>query len=102
MFPVIYGFDVFEGNEGKAIDVYLRHIEDVRRFFRDKPGVFLEHDFTAHPEWGPLCEFLSAPQPDRPFPHANKRPDSLVRKSMHWAYRRVAPRSYKKWVRDKT
>lgn len=47
MFGPIYGFDIFEGNENRAKEVYLRHIDDVRSFFSDKPDVFLEKDFRS-------------------------------------------------------
>lgn len=101
MFPVIYGFQKFAGNESRAIEVYNCHIKDVREFFADKPDVFLEHDFTANPSWERLCTFLGETIPDRPFPHANKRPELFWGKLHHYIYRKTAPHAYKKWVRDK-
>lgn len=102
MFGPIYGFDIFEGNEDRAKEVYLQHIFDVRSFFSDKSDVFLEKDFTRDHSWTDLCAFLSEPEPERAFPHANKRPRSLWEKLYHKGYRTVAPRAYKSWVRDKS
>lgn len=102
MFPVIYGFEQFEGNETRAKAIYSRHLDAVRAFFSDKPGVFLEHDFTADPSWARLCEFLLEPVPARPFPHANRRPQALITKAAHKVFRKAAPTRYKKWVRDRT
>ena len=101
MFRTIYGFDIFRGNENIAKEVYKKHIEDVRKFFLDKPGVFLEKDFTKDHSWEDLSKFLSEPIPRRDFPHANKRPKSFWSKVYHRIYRSVAPSSYKTWVRDK-
>jgi hypothetical protein len=101
MFGPIYGFDVFEGNEEKAKEVYRRHIEEVRSFFSDKSEIFLEKDFTKDHSWTDLCDFLSEPEPKRDFPHANKRPRSLWGKIYHKGYRTIAPSAYKSWVRDK-
>ena len=101
MFRSIYGFDVFVGNEETAKEVYLRHIDEVRAFFADKPGVFLEKDFTKNHSWTDLCDFLSEPEPNRKFPHANKRPLSFWGKLYHKIYRTIAPTAYKAWVRDK-
>lgn len=101
MFPVIYGFRQFAGNESRAIEVYKRHVEDVRKFFADKPNSFLEHDFTTNPNWSALCNFLSQPEPNRPFPHANKRPKNLIGKFFHKSFKVAAPDRYRKWVRDK-
>ncbi|MEP1201236.1 sulfotransferase family protein [Tateyamaria sp.] len=101
MFRPIYGFDSFEGNEEKAKEVYLRHISAVRQFFSDKPDVFLEKDFTKDHSWQDLCDFLLEPEPDREFPHANKRPRSLWVKLFHRGYRTAAPGAYKNWVRDR-
>jgi len=101
MFQPIYGFDVFIGNEDRAKEVYLHHIDEVRAFFLAKPDIFLEKDFTNDPQWADLCEFLSEPEPARDFPHANKRPTSLLGKLYHNGYRMIAPRAYKSWVRDK-
>lgn len=101
MFPVIYGVDVFAGNEPRCIEVYNKHLAEVRAFFSDKPDSFLEIDLTAGARWQPLCEFLNEPVPARDFPHANNRPKSLLTKIYHRVLRSVAPGRHRRLVRDK-
>lgn len=102
MFPVIYGFESFAGNEARARVVYHAHSDKVRKFFADKPDQFLEVDFTNNPDWKTLCAFLDEAVPSRPFPHANRRPKSLVSR-LFWAVaRRVAPSYYRKRMRDRS
>lgn len=101
MFPVIYGFEVFEGNEETAKKRYLKHIEDVRVFFSDKPGKLLDIDFTMESHWQPLCEFLGEPVPDRPFPHANKRPTTLWSRVYLKLLKVMFPKYYRRIARDK-
>lgn len=101
MFPVIYGFEVFEGNEETAKKRYLKHIEDVRIFFSDKPGKLLDIDLTMENRWQPLCEFLGEPVPDRPFPHANKRPTALWSRVYLKLLKVMFPKYYRWIARDK-
>jgi hypothetical protein len=52
-----------------AIDVFERHIEQVkRRVPADKLLVF-----DVKEGWEPLCRFLGVPVPDKPFPHLMDR-----------------------------
>jgi len=53
------------------LDAYHEHNAGVRQHFRLRPQQLLEFDPTQVTEWGPLCAFLGAPVPDRPWPHAN-------------------------------
>ena len=101
MFPVIYGFDVFAGNEARAIEIYERHIAEVRRFFEDKPDSFLEVDVTEGMQWQTLCDFLDESLPERAFPHANKRPQNSFRKLYYRLLRYLSPKRYRRMVRDK-
>lgn len=101
MFPEIYGFDSFAGNEETAIAVYEKHIADVRAYFADHPAQFLEVDVTSGLSWDVLCDFLGEPLPDRPFPHANKRPKSIFKKVYWRLLRTLAPAYYRRVVRDK-
>ena len=101
MFPVIYGFEVFEGNEEVAKRVYRKHLEDVRAFFKDKPGKLLDIDFTKESRWQPLCEFLGEPVPDRSFPHANKRPTTLWSRIYLKSLKAMFPNYYRRIARDK-
>ncbi|GLC36174.1 hypothetical protein PLESTB_001372300 [Pleodorina starrii] len=60
----------FEDRE-HARQVYDAHIAEVRRVV--PPGQLLEFRITDG--WGPLCDFLGKPVPERPFPHANDSAD---------------------------
>ncbi len=53
------------------LDAYREHNAEIRQHFRSRPGQLLEFDPTQTEDWGPLCEFLSAPVPQMPWPHAN-------------------------------
>ncbi len=57
----------FEDRE-HAIRVYRRHNEEVRR--RVPPERLLVYEIKEG--WGPLCESLGVPVPDKPFPHLNE------------------------------
>ena len=49
----------------------------VREFFATRQHQYFEFDPTREGGWEPLCAFLGAPVPDRPWPHANPtKPDS--------------------------
>ncbi len=101
MFEVIYGFDVFMGNELRAADVYKRHLHDVREFFADKPGKLLDVDLTQVNDWKLLCDFLGKEPPKRAFPHANRRPRSMVARAYLKFLKKVFPGRYKQIARDK-
>jgi hypothetical protein len=64
----IYGAGVARGNEAIYRERFERHNREVRAFFRDRPGQFLELDFAAGDGWEKLCPFLSAAVPIAPFP----------------------------------
>jgi hypothetical protein len=50
-----------------AIEVFERHNEEVKH--RVPPERLLVYEVKQG--WGPLCEFLSVPEPDEPFPRLN-------------------------------
>ncbi len=50
-----------------AINILKEHNEEVKRHV--PPQKLLVYDVKQG--WGPLCEFLSVPEPDEPFPHLN-------------------------------
>jgi len=50
-----------------AISVYQKHVEEVQQTI-PKEKLLL---FDVASGWKPLCEFLSEPIPDVPFPHVN-------------------------------
>lgn len=59
----------------KARQRYDRHYAEVRA--AAPKGRLLE--YKVEEGWGPLCEFLGKPEPNIPFPHANKRKDHVAR-----------------------
>lgn len=67
----IYGAGCPLGNEEIYVARYERHNKDVLSYFNNRPGDFLVLTLGSGGEWRKLCEFLNAPIPDAPFPHAN-------------------------------
>ncbi len=63
----VYGTYDFEPERFRR--VYRKHIEDVRRYFADKPGKLLELDVAGGDGWEKLSPFLGRPVPEQPFPH---------------------------------
>lgn len=63
----VYGSYDFEPDRFRR--VYRAHLENVRRYFADKPGKLLELDVVGGDGWEPLCEHLGRPVPPQPFPH---------------------------------
>jgi hypothetical protein len=53
-------------------DGYDRHVDEVREYFKDRPGDLLELDICGGDGWSPLCRFLGSSIPPQPFPHSNK------------------------------
>ena len=56
-------------DRAKAIAFYNKHIEDVKAAV--PPEKLLV--FSVDQGWGPLCQFLNVPVPDKPFPRVNDR-----------------------------
>jgi hypothetical protein len=84
MAELIYGPDT-----GQPAEVYKarlrRHNDEVRAYFRDRPGDLLVIDISADPRWEPICSFLGEPVPAKPFPHSNHRKyDFLPPKLRDW------------------
>lgn len=63
----VYG--CYDYEEARFRRVYRKHVEDVRRYFKDRPGKLLELDIVSGAGWGSLCAYLDRPIPDQPFPH---------------------------------
>ena len=51
---------------------YLRHNQEVRHYFMDRPGDLLEINWEAGDGWEKLCGFLGLPVPKVALPHANR------------------------------
>ena len=61
-----FGRDFSKSN---VINAFERHNEEVRRLI--PPNRLLTYDVAEG--WEPLCDFLTLPRPDAPFPRANSR-----------------------------
>ncbi len=63
------------------IERYEKHNENVLNFFRDESHRLLKVCWEEDPNpWRRLCEFVGAEVPDQPFPHANRSPNSPLKK----------------------
>jgi hypothetical protein len=60
-----------EASRQAWLEAYRAHNAAVRAHFASHPQQYLEIDPTREPGWDRLCEFLGAPLPDAPWPHAN-------------------------------
>ena len=85
----LYGVTHFEREVFRAR--YLRHEDEVRAYFRDRPADLLVIDLGVGEPWAALCSFLDRPVPDRPFPHANRQsswwrwwPRLVRRRALRW------------------
>ena len=54
------------------LDRYRCHNKAVLDYFADDNKRLLRVNFSAGDGWDKLCDFLRAPHPARPFPHANR------------------------------
>jgi hypothetical protein len=81
--------DTFESSfedRRHAIETFHRHNEEVRR--RVPEGRLFVYDVREG--WPPLCEFLGAEVPDKPFPHLND-PRDMRRRLLGLAAASAAP-----------
>ncbi len=69
----IYGKASPVGSENIYVDVYRKHYQNVRNYFKDRPEDLLEIDWAKGHAWDELCTFLNQPIPSIQFPHSNKR-----------------------------
>jgi hypothetical protein len=60
------------GREDEIREMYERHNEDVRRYFRPHPNQLLEFSLEKGDGWDKLCGFLGEDAPSLPVPHANR------------------------------
>ncbi len=57
-------------------DAYFRHIQRVKNYFTHRPKDLLMLNIDED-GWEQLCPFIGKPIPDVPFPHQNKKCESL-------------------------
>jgi len=68
----LYGLPFPNVNAEQMQARYLQHNQDVRHYFKDRPGDLLEINWEAGDGWDVLCDFLGLPTPDVALPHANR------------------------------
>jgi hypothetical protein len=56
-------------NRDRMAYVYDLHIKNVIEYFKDRPEDLLILNIFEGDGWDKLCDFLSIPVPDVPFPH---------------------------------
>lgn len=66
------------------------HIEEVKDYFKDRPGDLITLDICAGEGWEKLCPFVDKEIPSEPFPRANVGVDKF--------FKRESRRLFWKWV----
>lgn len=59
-------------NQKRFLQVYKKHNQEARDYFKNRPDDFLELDFSKGHGWEELCGFLGKPVPETAFPKSNK------------------------------
>ena len=67
-----YGYAYPFGAEEHFINLYERHVSQVREFFAGHGGSLCELCWETGSGWSELCAFLGVDPPDEAFPHANE------------------------------
>ena len=68
---LFFGHKMPHQNEAEYIARYRQHNQQVRDFFKDKPGKLLEVCWEKGHGWKELCSFLGISVPAVPFPKVN-------------------------------
>lgn len=70
---LIYGTENPVGNEDAWVSRYRRHNREVADYFKSLPDQYLRIELEG-PDygWPAICDFLGQPEPQTPWPHANK------------------------------
>ncbi|MEA3499815.1 MAG: sulfotransferase [Candidatus Marinimicrobia bacterium] len=66
------GMGQIAAEKANTINVYNKHIKDVREYFKNRPNDFLEINIIKDGGWEKICNFLNKDIPEEPFPHRNK------------------------------
>lgn len=75
----VYGHEMPHNHMNAHIEIYERHLDTVREYFRGRDNDFLEVCWEENHGWDELSSFLGLVRPTMPFPHANKAPTLLSR-----------------------
>ncbi|MGW8159184.1 sulfotransferase family protein [Desulfoprunum sp.] len=70
-----YGYNFPHGHEQEHLELYRRHNDNVRAYFKDRDRDFLEICWENGDGFEKLCNFLGREVPAVPLPHANKKSD---------------------------
>lgn len=76
-----YGFNYPEKREREHKEFYRRHNDNVREYFKDRSGDFIELCWENGDGFEKLCNFLDCNVPDDPLPNANKAVNLQPKKS---------------------
>lgn len=68
---LFFGYKMPQKHEAHYLERYHQHNQQVRDYFKDKPGKLLEVCWENGDTWTKLCSFLDVAVPDEPFPKVN-------------------------------
>lgn len=71
-----YGYNFPHRHEQEHLELYTRHNDNVRAYFKDRDQDFLEICWENGDGFQKLCNFLGSEIPAVPLPHANKKEDN--------------------------
>jgi hypothetical protein len=81
---LIYGTTFPLGNEAAWLDRYDQHNREVPAYFAGRPDDFISLDLDrGEVNWGTVCHFLDEPQPNVPWPHANRHQVKSLKMKYH-------------------
>jgi len=70
-----FGYSTPKGHEKKFLEIYEKHIAEVRDYFADRPEKLLIVCWECGDQWEKICHFLNKPIPNESFPWENKKPN---------------------------
>ena len=70
-----YGYSYVNGHEKEHLELYARHNENIRSYFKGREDDFIEVCWEKGHGWNELCNFLGQDIPEVDFPHSNKASD---------------------------
>lgn len=76
----IYGYGAPAGHEDIYLARYLKHNENVKAYFANRPGDLLVMDFARGDGWEALCTLLDKPVPTIRFPVKNSSANRRIKK----------------------
>lgn len=94
----IYGMPQGVFQPEVAAERYLRHTDEVRQYFAERPQDLLELCWETGDGWAQLAPFLGHPVPSTPLPKVYATPSDAE----YWAQerrRRLIPRFIRQWLK---